>query len=183
MIAFNQRLLDADNRLAELEPRFADVAERIDAIAAQVAAFDEEAFNAIKDQVSSALGESMLVRIEMERSVGVVSESLDKQAIRMAEIEAQLQDNEDVSAAVQLERLDELERALAVLDPSQFVRRNDPIAAGLGNGPVSGSIPAMPAMAAPPAPAAPSVEVPTFAPAAAPPLTAPALPDSPTPSI
>jgi hypothetical protein len=32
----------------------------------------------------------------------------------------------DVSTAVQLERLEELERAIAALNPDQFVRRTDP---------------------------------------------------------
>ena len=32
----------------------------------------------------------------------------------------------DVSASVQLERLEELERALTALDPDQFVRKTDP---------------------------------------------------------
>ena len=44
----------------------------------------------------------------------------------MAEIEAQLADEMDVSAAVQLERLEELERAMIELDPDQFVRKIDP---------------------------------------------------------
>jgi hypothetical protein len=44
----------------------------------------------------------------------------------MTEIEALLTDEMDVSAAVQLERLEELERAYAELNPDQFVRRSDP---------------------------------------------------------
>jgi len=39
---------------------------------------------------------------------------------------SQLQEQHlDVETAVQLERLEEVERALIALDPSQFVRRND----------------------------------------------------------
>jgi hypothetical protein len=37
-----------------------------------------------------------------------------------------LTDEMDVSTAVQLERLEELERAFAELNPDQFVRRTDP---------------------------------------------------------
>ena len=42
------------------------------------------------------------------------------------EIESLLGDEMDVSASVQLERLDELERAISALDPDQFVRKVDP---------------------------------------------------------
>ena len=66
-----------------------------------------------------------------------------KSALRMAEIEALLTDEMDVSASVQLERLEELERALTALDPDQFVRKSDPNAG--------------PAMLAPPPPAAETV--------------------------
>ena len=41
----------------------------------------------------------------------------------MSEIEAQLADTMDVSEAVQLERLEEIERALLELNPNQFVRK------------------------------------------------------------
>ncbi|MCY7299341.1 MAG: hypothetical protein LH616_09050, partial [Ilumatobacteraceae bacterium] len=52
-------------------------------------------------------------------------------------------DEMDVSASVQLERLDELERALIALDPDQFVRKTDPNA---------GSQPARQSAAAAPTP-------------------------------
>ncbi|HUC31846.1 MAG TPA: hypothetical protein VMS14_00495, partial [Ilumatobacteraceae bacterium] len=77
-------------------------------------------------QLSATVGEAMLVRIEMERYTTSTEEKLDKNAIRMAEIEAKLEDDMDVSTAVQLERLEELERAIAALNPDQFVRRTDP---------------------------------------------------------
>ena len=40
----------------------------------------------------------------------------------MSEIEGLLSDQMDVSTAVQLERLDELERQVEMIDPAQFVR-------------------------------------------------------------
>ena len=118
MVALNQRLLEVDNRLMSTN-------DQVAAIEARVVGFDEEAFAAIKEQVSGAIGESMLVRIELDRYVANTDEKIDKSTLRMAEIEAQLADEMDVSAAVQLERLDELERALIVLDPSQFIRKTD----------------------------------------------------------
>jgi hypothetical protein len=43
--------------------------------------------------------------------------------LRLTEVETQLQDQAmDTETAVQLERLEEVERALIALDPSQFVR-------------------------------------------------------------
>ena len=70
----------------------------------------------------------MLVRIELDRLAGTTDEKLDRTNLRMAEIEALLSDEMDVSAAVQLERLEEIERALAELDPDTFVRHTDPTA-------------------------------------------------------
>jgi hypothetical protein len=51
---------------------------------------------------------------------------MDKTLGRIVELETQLQEQHmDVETAVQLERLEEVERALIALDPSQFVRRSD----------------------------------------------------------
>ena len=55
-----------------------------------------------------------------------VAERTDGLAIRMTEVETQVQDaTMDVSTAVQLDRLEEIERALIELDPDQFVRKDD----------------------------------------------------------
>jgi len=44
----------------------------------------------------------------------------------MTDVETQVQDaTMDVSTAVQLDRLEEIERTLIELDPSQFVRKNE----------------------------------------------------------
>ncbi len=95
----------------------------MDVRAADVAKVDEEAINAVKEQLSSAVGEAMLVRIEVDRFIAAQEEKFDATALRMSEIEAQLADTMDVSEAVQLERLEEIERALLELDPNQFVRK------------------------------------------------------------
>ena len=125
MAALSQRLLDLENRLYEHD-------DRLTALAAEVAKVDERALGEVKEQLSSAIGEAMLVRIELDRLAADTDEKLDKSTLRMAEIEAQLADTMDVSAAVQLERLEELERAIIELDPNQFVRRTDPGQPGLG---------------------------------------------------
>jgi hypothetical protein len=46
----------------------------------------------------------------------------DHQAARLAEIEQTLHENRDVAAAVQLDRLDEVERQLIALDPAMAAR-------------------------------------------------------------
>jgi hypothetical protein len=117
--ALSQRMLELENRLYEHN-------DRLVALAEQVSKVDEQALDAVKEQLSSAVGEAMLVRIELDRMAADTDEKFDKNTLRMAEIEAQLSDTMDVSAAVQLERLEELERAIIELDPSQFVRTTDP---------------------------------------------------------
>ncbi len=80
----------------------------------------------MKDKVASALGEAELLRIEMERFQKSIGDSIDKTNMRMVELETAIQDqNLDVDTAIQLERLEEVERAIIALDPAQFVRRNE----------------------------------------------------------
>ncbi len=62
------------------------------------------------------------MRIEMERLEKGVNEKSDGLAVRVTEVETQLADaTMDVSTAVQLDRLEEIERALIELDPNKFV--------------------------------------------------------------
>ncbi|HAP77670.1 MAG TPA: hypothetical protein DCR14_16515 [Acidimicrobiaceae bacterium] len=123
--AMSHRLLGVENRLEEQTLLMANLQDQISRV-------DESAIQGVKDQLSAAVGEAMLVRIEQDRLREQFDEKMDKQSLRMAEIESLLTDEMDVSAAVQLERLEELERAIAELDPSQFVRRTDPTAGGAG---------------------------------------------------
>ena len=115
MIAVSQRVLELENRLLEIDERISEMNERL-------AKVDQNALDEVKAETSKAIGEAMLVRIEFDRAVASMDEKLDKQVIRMSEIEGLLSDQMDVSTAVQLERLDELERQMGMLDPSQFVR-------------------------------------------------------------
>ena len=85
-----------------------------------IAKVDEEAINAVKEQLSSAVGEAMLVRIEVDRFIAAQDEKFDATSLRLAEIESQLADTMDVSEAVQLERLEEIERALTRAQPQSI---------------------------------------------------------------
>ena len=154
MAALSQRMLDLENKLFTTN-------DQLDALIEQVSSVDGKAMTEMREQLSAAVGEAMLVRIEVDRVVASTEVKIGKNSLRMAEIEALLTDEMDVSASVQLERLEELERALIALDPDQFVRKTDPNA---------GSQPARPAAAS----------TPTLEPVAALPSTSltPTLPDS-----
>jgi hypothetical protein len=115
MIAVSQRVLELENKLMELDDRLGEMGERLGKV-------DQDALDEVKAEMSRAVGEATLVRIELDRVVAHVDEKVDKQTIRMSEIEGLLTDQMDVSTAVQLERLDELERQMEMLDPSQFMR-------------------------------------------------------------
>jgi hypothetical protein len=114
------------DRIVGAEARFDEVNASIDALAARLDSVDVDAIDELKDRVAGAAGEVELVRIEVERFQKSMGESLDKTVGRLVELETQVQDQHmDVETAVQLERLEEVERALLALDPGQFVRREE----------------------------------------------------------
>lgn len=114
------------DRIAAADARFDEVNRAIDAMAGRLDSVDVDAIDEMKDRVLSAAGQVELVRIEVERFQKSMGESLDKTTGRIVEIETQMQEQHlDVETAVQLERLEEVERALLSLDPSQFVRRDE----------------------------------------------------------
>ena len=117
--ALSQRMLELENRLYESVDRINELTDRISTV-------DDKAMTSMREQLSAAVGEAMLVRIEIDRVAASTEDKIGKNSLRMAEIEALLTDEMDVSASVQLERLEELERALTALDPDQFVRKTDP---------------------------------------------------------
>lgn len=116
-----------NDRISAIDDRFVEEGRRIEQVEEAVEGIDQDALDDLKERMSSAAGEAMLVRIEMERLDKSVGERTDSLTVRMTEVESQLQDQTmDVSAAVQLDRLEELERAITELDPTQFVRRDGP---------------------------------------------------------
>jgi hypothetical protein len=131
-----------NDRLAELDSRFAAIDARIDEALAELAKVDAAAIDDLKERMSNAAGEAMLVRIEMERFEKAATERVDAVTMRITDVETQLADaTMDVSTAVQLERLEELERAVLELDPSTFVRKGD---ASNGSTAANGSSPPPP---------------------------------------
>ncbi len=117
------------------EARAAEIGAELEVVKAQLATVDIDALSSLESKVSNAVGEATLARIEVDRITATVGERFDHIQVRLSEVETQLADTMDVSTAVQLERLDELERAIAELDPDQFVRNEnyDPDAAHAGD--------------------------------------------------
>jgi hypothetical protein len=125
MTVLNERIGKFDDRFVESDRRLAELTESVDSI-------DKDAIEELKDKMSSAAGEAMLVRIEMERMQKGLTEKTDGLAVRMTDVETQLQDaTMDVSTAVQLDRLEEIERSLIEL-PNVFVQRDDAFAGASG---------------------------------------------------
>jgi TolA-binding protein len=176
-----------NDRIAGSESRFADVDAALAAMTAKFALVDIDAIDEMKDRMSGVAGEVELIRIETERFQESMGESLDKTNLRVVELETQMQEQHlDVETAVQLERLEEVERALLALDPNQFVRKGE---AGTPTSPTPtqddllmaegaaadeavqralaamGSAPDRPSPASAPAQAAPSATAPLSAPA------------------
>ncbi len=121
----DEAMVSLSQRLADLEARSIEVDERLGAMAAVVEKIDEEAIEELKERLSNAVGEATLVRIEMDRLSEGLDERFDRVQVRLADMEAKVSDAMDVSTAIQLERLEELERAVAELDPAELVRRSE----------------------------------------------------------
>ncbi|HYN32534.1 MAG TPA: hypothetical protein VES40_07915 [Ilumatobacteraceae bacterium] len=114
------------DRIAGTDARFGEVNTHLDAVAARLDAVDVDALDDLKDRVAGLAGEVELIRIETERFQESMGQTMDKAVVRIVEVETQLQEQQlDVETAVQLERLEEVERALIALNPDQFVRRSD----------------------------------------------------------
>jgi len=111
------------DRIAGTDARFADVNLSIDAMGSRLDSVDVDVIDEMKDRVGGLAGEVELVRIEVERFQKSMGDTMDKAVGRIVELETQLQEHHmDVDTSIQLERLEEVERALLALDPNQFVR-------------------------------------------------------------
>ncbi|HWL45422.1 MAG TPA: hypothetical protein VNQ73_20940 [Ilumatobacter sp.] len=141
----DETLAVLNNRHDLIDDRFVATDRTIAELAESVKGVDSQALDEMANKVSAAVGEAMLVRIEMERLEKSVNGRTDELIVRVTEVETQLVDaTMDVSTAIQLDRLEELERAVLELDPSRFVAY-DPSSAGLKR-----STPPAPMMPAPP---------------------------------
>jgi hypothetical protein len=120
-----------NDRISALDDRFVETNRKIQSVEESVSGIDQDALEELKSKMSTAAGEAMLVRIEMERFEKTVNDRSDELVVRLTEVEASLADASlDVSTAVQLDRMEEIERALLELDPTQFVRKSEAGGAG-----------------------------------------------------
>ena len=110
IVAISRRVIDVENAMHDNDARLTE-------IAARVGTLDESVLDEFRQRVDHAVGEATLVRIEIDRLVATTQENLDHSAVRLSRIEELVSDAVDVSTAVQLERLDELERQLLFLAP------------------------------------------------------------------
>jgi uncharacterized phage infection (PIP) family protein YhgE len=115
-----------NDRMSGLDSRFDAIDDRIQTLRDEMSQIDAEQLDELKEKMSTAIGEAVLVRIEMERLEKSLAERFDTVALRVTDVETQLADaTADVSTAVQLERLEELERAVIEIDPTKFVTRSE----------------------------------------------------------
>lgn len=106
------------DRVSALDQSLGGLDERIAELREELGAVDAESLDELKEKLSSAAGEAMLVRIDLEHLEKHTNERVESANARLATVESQLADaTMDVSNAVQLERLEELERAVIELSP------------------------------------------------------------------
>ncbi len=138
VVTLSDRIAKADTKFAEVEAEFAKIREDLSNV-------DGEAIDEMKEQIGSALGQAELVRIEVDRFKEEIGKTVEATNVRLTELETTVQDQHlDVETAVQLERLEEVERAVLMLDPDQFVRRDE-----LNGGGVNGANGSAPSDAVP----------------------------------
>jgi DNA anti-recombination protein RmuC len=114
------------DRLSSFEQRVAEVDEKIALAREEMSRIDANALDDLKERLSSAAGESVLIRIDLEKLQKTALERLDGVSVKLTDLETQLNDTTmDVSTAVQLERLEEMERAIMELDPRRFVLKSE----------------------------------------------------------
>ena len=125
-VSLDEAVTMLSDRIAGADARFTEIDTSLQAFAARLDSVDVDALDELKDRFGSVAGEVELIRIETERFQQSMGETMDKTTVRIVELETQMQEQHlDVETAVQLERLEEVERALIALDPSQFVRRSE----------------------------------------------------------
>lgn len=103
-----------DEALAALAQRLAAVSDRLEDI---VEAQSPGRIDAISDDLDGLRADHGALRGELERLRDEHIDGRDRLLVRMADLEARAAERVDVHTAVQIERLDEIERQLLALDP------------------------------------------------------------------
>lgn len=169
----DQTLAAVSARVTDIESTQADSSDRLVRVEQATSKVDHKEIEHLREKMQTAVGEAVLMRIEMDRLSSSLDERFDSVRVRLSEVEAQMSDNMDVSTAVQLERLEELERAVMFLSPG-----DSPSAQALAHA-QNARVPAAPVPQAPaarpvstPVPPPPGATTSTPAPPPAPPQAA-----------
>jgi hypothetical protein len=119
-------LVALNDRIAGIETRIESLDESLERARQEFAKLDTAELDELKAKLSAAAGEAVILRIDLEKMSKSIGERVDGMALRVTDVETQLADaTMDVSTAVQLERLEELERALIEIDPTKFVLKSE----------------------------------------------------------
>jgi hypothetical protein len=121
----DQTLATLSAQMTEMENAQTKTAGRLTRVEQATAKVDSTEIDHLREKMQSAVGEAVLMRIEMDRLSGSLDERFDRVRVRLSEVESQVADNMDVSTAVQLERLEELERAVMFLTPTNAPAARD----------------------------------------------------------
>ncbi len=181
----DQTLAALSSRMTEIEGGHAATSDRLTRIEQVTSKVDPTEIEHLREKMQTAIGEAVLMRIEMDRLSGSLDERFDSVRVRLSEVEAQVADNMDVSAAVQLERLEELERAVMFLTPADSPARHVAAVPTQQPAPVhlvssAPGVPAPPAMSVVPPP--PAVSQPAMATVPPPPPGVSTVSPGPVPS-
>jgi hypothetical protein len=126
-------LVALNDRIAGIETRIESLDESLERARQEFSKLDTAELDELKAKLSAAAGEAVILRIDLEKTSKSIGERVDGMALRVTDVETQLADaTMDVSTAVQLERLEELERALIEIDPTKFVLKSEEQRTGHG---------------------------------------------------
>jgi predicted nucleic acid-binding Zn-ribbon protein len=114
----DQTLAALSARMTEMQDAHSAATDRLARVEQATAKVDAKEIDHLREKMQTAVGEAVLMRIEMDRLSGSLDERFDSVRVRLSEVESQVADNMDISTAVQLERLEELERAVLFLTPT-----------------------------------------------------------------
>lgn len=184
--AMSQRVLALDTKLHEL-------ALRVDELAQQIVAGGTTDLDTLRAQAAAAANDAAVARVELERIASAATKQFDHHAARLAELESRTVAEIDVDAAVQADRLDELERQVlrlmngvasggAAASPAPATIIAAPADLGLVSSLSAAIASATPVTAEPAQPTLPPRD-PTFGPVAATPAPAPAAAPEAAPAV
>jgi hypothetical protein len=119
------RLEGLDTSLAALTADHERTAFNVLTLQDRLGEIDARALDMLRERVSTVAGEAALARIEMDRLTAGLDDRFDRILQRLGSVETKVTSDSEVEMSVQLDRIDELERALAELDPDRYVLRDE----------------------------------------------------------